>query len=950
MDKEITKEIKTLILTSVILGSLSVSIWIFPPIGDLINPNGSFWNQTKGPFGYEEYQVFKDPHLHGEKVTVYRDEYGVPHIYAKDFRDLYYVFGYLQADDRFFEMMLFKLLGYGRLSEVAGELTVDLDKYMRTISLWKSAEELIEISEENKEKYSRAYQMITEFSYGVNKWMSENRHDLPIEFSLLDIPIEEWTITDTALMANLAGLMLSWVTEDLQMEQLRLTMGNYFEENTQYNVSLNDLFPTWNMTYPYETPIIPDNHSIYPTGDMESEKKGIYSPSLLNTISNLLNLEDFVLDSMEDSPLRIILEFFFKRFDWGIGSNNWVINGSLSSSGKPILCGDPHLMLMTPSVWYECHLVCIDESFESIPNPRNPNEPLSYKKTYNSYGVAFPGTPIVLIGHNEHCAWSETNIGSDAFIDFYAESLNDEGTKYKYMGEWHDIETVESPIWIKQGEIKYKESFSIRYTRHGPLISDMLLDVEMLGGNIPEDYEHVSVKYIGYNNSDKYNQLVAFDLINRAQNVSQIREALKFYPNPPQNFVVADDMGNIGMICAGLFPMRAKYSDTENWDGEWVYDQKYDGRYIQPGDGTGQEWIDFIPPEKIPHCINPVDQPYLASANQRTIAASIYNYSIGDSWDDGWRGRSINRYLNTSDKDSPYYNKKISFEDMQNIQYSNYDIAAQEYIPIILDAYNGLSTTEKDEFNAQFQEAITILTQWNNSDNYAYRMHKDLIAPTIFEEWFHLLPGEIWGDEWNDAGAQGNYPNDQITEFWIKEKINSDPFFDNLNTDETESKIDIILKTLEKAINQLNSKYGKIENNWKLGDHHQLALLGEPLIMSILGGNEPQSWPIHGSGRVLNNAPTINLKLNTGPINFDASQYVFAGPSWRQIVDFSNVDEAIGILPGGISGNPLNPHFQDQVKMWVDGNYKVLKFHDTTGQWLDNEIIATQEWYNWDYN
>ena len=171
-----------------------------------------------------------------------------------------------------------------------------------------------------------------------------------------------------------------------------------------------------------------------------------------------------------------------------------------------------------------------------------------------------------------------------------------------------------------------------------------------------------------------------------------------------------------------------------------------------------------------------------------------------------------------------------------------------------------------------------------------------------------------------------------------------------MNTDETESKIDIILKTLEKAINQLNSKYGKIENNWKLGDHHQLALLGEPLIMSILGGNEPQSWPIHGSGRVLNNAPTINLKLNTGPINFDASQYVFAGPSWRQIVDFSNVDEAIGILPGGISGNPLNPHFQDQVKMWVDGNYKVLKFHDTTGQWLDNEIIATQEWYNWDYN
>ena len=107
LSKNTKKEIKNIIITIFFLGVFSSSIWILPALGDFFNPNGSFWNQTKGPFGYPEYEVFKDPHLHGEKVIVYRDEYGVPHIYAEDYRDLFYVFGYLQASDRFFEMSLF---------------------------------------------------------------------------------------------------------------------------------------------------------------------------------------------------------------------------------------------------------------------------------------------------------------------------------------------------------------------------------------------------------------------------------------------------------------------------------------------------------------------------------------------------------------------------------------------------------------------------------------------------------------------------------------------------------------------------------------------------------------------------------------------------------------------------------------------------------------------------
>ncbi|TFF97104.1 MAG: penicillin acylase family protein [Promethearchaeota archaeon] len=950
MEKEIKKEIKAFLVTAVIIGFFSTSIWILPPLGDLINPNGPFWNQTKGPFGYPEYEVFKDPNLHGDKVVVYRDEYGVPHVYAEDYRDLFYVYGYLQASDRFFEMMLFKLVGYGRLSEVAGSLTIPLDKYMRTISLWKSAEDLIEIAKENKEEYERAYNMIDEFSKGVNKWINTHQHDLPIEFSIMDIPVESWSMLDSALMANLAGLMLSWVTEDLNMETLRLTMGDYLEENGEYGVSLDDLFPLWNMSYPYETPIIPDNHSLFPQS--EDNSHGIYSMNLLETIYGLSHIESVVLKSLKDSIFRFFLEPFFRRFEWGIGSNNWVVGGANTTTGLPILCGDPHLMLMAPSVWYEAHLVCIDEEMEELRDPRDPSIKYYFKKTYNSYGVSFPGTPVILIGHNEHCAWSETNVGSDSFIDFYAETLNEEEDKYKYMGEWKDLHIIDSPILVKNGPIKYEEPFQIRYTRHGPILTDVLSVLEgvpYLGGSAPEDYEHLSVKYIGYNNSDLYNQLVAFDLLNRAENVFQMKTALQYYPNPPQNFVVSDDSGNIGMICAGLFPMRAKYSDTENWEGAWIYKEEYTGRYIQPGDGSGQEWIGFVPPEHIPHCINPPNQSYLASANQRTIAASIYNYSIGHIWSANWRARSINRYLNVSNPHSPYYRKKISFNDLQDIQYSDYDIAAQNYVPVILEAYNSLTQSGKDEFSSDFKEAIDYLTEWNNSANYRYHMDKYLIAPTIFEEWMKILPENLWGDEWNDAEATGSYPDAQITEFWIMNKTEDDPFFDNLETSKTENKTDIILETLEEAVNKLEKKYGSIGSSWIWGNHHQLALIGTPLILSVLAGNDPESWPIHGSGRVLNNAPIIDFKIEEGPISFDASQYVFGGPSWRQVIDFSHIERSVGVLPGGTSGNPLNPHYTDQVDLWVDGNYKELIFHEETEDWVEDDITATQEWYKWDY-
>ncbi len=186
-----------------------------------MNPNGDFWNATKGPHDHPEYEEITIPSLAGNNVTVYRDEWGVPHIYAQNYTDLFFAYGYCMAQDRFFEMTLMKLIGWGRLSEVVGSLGVGIDKYLRTLSLWKSGQELIEVAEANKEKYEHVFSVLEYYCAGVNEWLDTHRQALPIEFSLLALPVEHWEMVDSAVFAGLAGLLLSWATTDLAMEDVR---------------------------------------------------------------------------------------------------------------------------------------------------------------------------------------------------------------------------------------------------------------------------------------------------------------------------------------------------------------------------------------------------------------------------------------------------------------------------------------------------------------------------------------------------------------------------------------------------------------------------------------------------------------------------------------------------------------------------------------------------------
>ncbi|GAB4325675.1 MAG: penicillin acylase family protein [Promethearchaeota archaeon] len=924
-------------LTGALVVLASCSIWLLPPLGNLANPFGPFWRATSREHDYPARSVVRVPSLQGD-VTVVRDQFGVPHVYASDYRDLFFAYGYLQAQDRFFEMTLLKLVGWGRLSEVLGSYAVEIDEYLRTLALWRAAEDTIAIARENAATYPHQFSQLEAFCAGVNYWVDNHRYALPLEFSLLDLPVEHWTLEDSAVMANLGGLMLSYSTRDLAMEEVRLRLVPYLEQHGEVYGSdaFNRLFPGWNASLPNEIPIVPDNHSIYAAGPAAEYAVPDFGPDVLavtvRTVAGAFRLVSSLLFGFDPSGDAAA----------ALGSNNWVVGGNLSTTGKPILCGDPHLMLMTPSIWYEAHLVCDQPGVEVYADPKT-GESMAFSNSYDVYGVAFPGTPTILIGHNAHVAWSETNVGSDALVDYYYEVLSPDRDQYLYGGEWRDVEVVDRPIKVKWGEFYEERPFQVRFTRHGPLLTEAAAG--LVGtfesaaaefGFATGSFANVSMKWIGLNNSALYNQLVAFDLLNRADNVTAAKFALDRYPNPPQNFVLADDSGNVGMVCAGLYPVRAKGGQV---------DAEYTGRFVQPGDGSGEEWVGFVPPEHLPHVINPVGQDWLASSNQRTISSKIYNYSVGNDWNDNWRARSIARYLNVSDPASPFFGRKISPADLRVVQYSSYDVAAASYVPAILAAWDSLSEEQREarglSGDADLVEAVRLLREWDAPGPYRHEMARHLVAPTIFDQWVALLDDAVWGDEWAQVGlGPGAYPAAEITEERVLFGDANDPWFDDVATaGVVEDRTDVLLGALREAVEAIRQKYGPLSQapqDWVWGSHHRFVPLGVPLLFDVAsralggGGVAPSaSFPVHGSVRTLNLAPKVRFEFDAFGLRVDLSDYVLVGPSWRQVVDLSNPSESYGVYPGGQSEDVASPHYLDQAFLWAEGQYKQLLFYSS---------------------
>ncbi len=792
---------------------LTTSFGIIPPLGNFLNPFG-VWT-VPGNATYQD-MTLTDSRLNGT-VTIQIDSSGIPHIHATTDPDLFFAVGYLHASNRLFEMDVFRRAASGRLSEIFGADYVDADKYFRILGFNRHAEIGEAYLKENETVF---YNLLESYANGANKFIdSLTPWTLPLEYKLLSITPARWSPYDTIVFKYLQAWDLSGDLSDLDTTLL---------EDKLPETMYDELYPNNELGEPFVPPIIQEYRTL----------EGSEPSPLVQSV--------IALKALEESRPHI-----FGAAD-GIGSNNWAVNGSKSETGTPLLAGDPHLGYQQPSLWYEVQMIS-DEG-------------------YNCTGVTFPAAPVILIGHNDHIAWSLTNIGGDAHVDFYEEKLN--GTHYYFDGAWRPLKTYNEIIHVKGGA---SDSIVVRETVHGPLITDHNIVKNLVGTG----FANLSLKWtsthveVGENYSNEFKGLY---LMNRATDFASFNEGLRWF-GAMQNAVYADDEGNIAMTVTGPFPVR-KQGVAGTPDGDLK------GNEVQNGTGIGEEWAGFIPFNQLPREINP-SRCWVSSSNQLSINGS-YPYYIGqNTFDDGYRARRIMELLEAKNNHT--------LEDFKTYHGDNYDFSASQFLPILINAWNYSINVQGKTYDQTVKDAMNLLYGWN------YLFNKTYIAPTIYEKWFSTFQSNTWDEfAYFEAGSLRR-PMVSILENLTKFQPTSKWFDDNSTALTVESRNYTMLLSLNDTVTWLQSNYGAIAN-WLWGNHHQiyvehitgLSVLSSPRI------------PIDGGSNLINN------------------QWETGGPSWRMVVNLgmtTTSDSSAVIYPGGQSGNPMSSHYLDLFYMYIDYEY-----------------------------
>lgn len=571
------------------------------PLGKFISPQHGCW-QNAEPAGKSFDQDLELEGLKG-KATVYFDERLVPHVFAENDEDLYFIQGYLHAKFRLFQMDLQTKAAAGRASEIAGKKAINYDKEQRRLGMVFAAENALK--EVEKDPLSK--QLFDAYTNGINAWIGSLKEaELPVEYKLLNIKPEKWSNLRTALLLKMMAKMLSSGTE----KDLDYT-------NAQSVFLPDELKQLYPQVPDSLVPIVPKGTAF--------EKPGIVPVAPASADSVYINRRQTVAAREISKP------------DINNGSNNWVVAGTKTKSGAPILCNDPHLELSLPSIWFELQL-------------QTPNS--------NAYGVSLPGSPFVIIGFNDSIAWGVTNSQRDV-KDYYEVKFRDPSKKeYWFNGQWEKTSVRREEIKVKGGKTVYD---TVAYTVFGPVLFDE---------SFPNDSSRIRNLAVRWTAHDPSNEGMTFYKLNRARNYDDYAAAIQTFTSPGQNFVFASRSGDIAIWQQGRFPAR--------WDRQ--------GLFVMPGEDSSYMWQGFIPQAENPHSKNP-ERGFLESANQRP-ADSTYPYFIPGSYITP-RGVTIENRLSAMTGITP--------EDMMQLQNNYFNTLAEDARPLLLNYVkeSQLSSTEK---------------------------------------------------------------------------------------------------------------------------------------------------------------------------------------------------------------------------------------------------------------
>ena len=744
-----------------------------------------------------------------QPVEIIRDRWAVPHIYAQTEEDLFFAQGYVQAQDRLFQMDLNRRAGYGRLSELAGSAGVKSDRLARYCGWPRAAEAQWAGIQRDPET-----RVVSEaFAAGVNSFIAETK--LPAEYRLLVCAPEPWHPRDGAAW----GAVLAWgLSVNWQMELLRTRL---IEELGPAKAA--DLTPLQGKDYA----------AIFPEAIFDDRLSGALLQAYDEAVQNL--------------PLGKL------PAGSGLGSNNWVVNGKWTESGRPMLANDPHLPPLFPTLWYENHLS---------------------GGRYNVSGFTTPGVPGIIIGHNEHIAWGVTNAFPD-IQDLFVERFHpDDPDLYEAPDGWKRAEVREEVIQIRGQRRPLVER--VRYTRHGPVISDLL----------PTDSRALALRWTSH---DENNHLRAVLGICRAAKWDDLRQAAADWAFPAQNVVFADTSGNIGYLMPGKIPLRGK--------GE--------GLVPAPGWRSEYDWQGWIDHQEMPALFNPA-QGYIVTANNR-VAGDDYPHLLSGEWQPPYRAARIAELIQER--------APLNVARHAQIQNDTVSLPAQRFVQLALfDMRRAPTATPSDAA----KRALERLRDWDGD------MRADAVAPTLAYGWMVCFTraiifqavGDELGHELLEAHGLDELPTHpfhgiaiELALRWLGEGA---PAWAGATKP-------ALSDALETAINILRAQFGSREEGWQWGRLHYVNLYHHLAHLPVVGRLwRPVKHALGGDGFSVNQA-------RVAPQFPPAAVHVIA--SCRMILDVGAWDNSASSLPGGQSAHPASVHYQDSIEDWLQGEYHPMLYN-----------------------
>lgn len=767
-----------------------------------------------------------------QEVTVWRDKWGVAHISAQNKEDLWFAQGFITAQHRLFQMEFHRRVIQGKLAEVIGEDGLASDRYMRTLRLAQLAKEYAgRLTPE-----TRAF--IQQYVNGVNAYKKLlGPSEKPIELDLTKAEGKPWLVEDALSVVYLISLAHS---RNYKTELLA----------SQVNAALGQ-----------------KNRNLFPLNINADRKEPVQST-------------DLALSQLENNPKINHLVELPKTIPT-LGSNNWVISGEKSTTGRPILVNDPHVdVRILPGLWH----------------------PISFSTPdYKGAGMALPGIPGLFSGRSGSVGFGVTNAYGDV-QDLYIETIKpNDPDKYLSSEGWKAFETIKEKIKVKDksSESGFREELlSIRLTERGPIISDFINNLserEAITENTLNKLENnkktpaISLRWVTI---EIQSSTLGLDQMMSAKNCAELEKAIAAIDLMQFNWAFADKFGCIGRRSSGAVPIR---------------DKGYGALPITIGDTASiGAWKSYIPKPAMPGEINP-KRGWTGTSNHDVIPDN-YPYYYSNYFAPSYRYRRVKQLMESHEKVSP----EQQWEFMTDIK----NVHAERIMPSLLSALEG---------NIQFSNEYNLLSNWDFFEPEESR------EALLFHSLFHHLVKLTFEDDFDPKLLQ-DFMNEHY--FWLERfeqliKQENAPIFDIKTTDKVETLRDLVPLAMDKSVTELDSYF---KGNWssaQWGDVHTLTFVS-PLRQKGFGSKwlGAGTWPQGGSFETLKRAlyrqegETLKERYNTE--FFDST---------RVVVDFSNDDSVQAIVAGGVVSRQFHKHYKHLVEIWQEGEYINL--------WMD-PVIAKE--------